>query len=58
MGGLPESLFYSPANAGGWVDIDDDSDLDLFVINDKPSQGYKSGVFVNNEDGWSVLPIN
>ena len=26
----------SAANAGGWVDIDDDGDLDLFVISDKP----------------------
>jgi enediyne biosynthesis protein E4 len=56
LDGLPETLFYSPANAGGWVDIDDDSDLDLFVINDKPSQGFKSGVYLNNEHGWSVLP--
>ena len=43
-----DSLEYSPANAGGWVDLNDDGLLELFIVNDKPSGGYLSGFLRNN----------
>lgn len=38
----------TPANAGGMTDLDDDGDLDLYVVNDKPDQGFVS-MFLEND---------
>lgn len=43
-------LENTPANAGGWVDIDNDGDQDLCVVNDKPSLGFLSGVLRNRSE--------
>lgn len=36
-------LEVSPANAGGLVDLDGDGNIDVYVINDKPGEGFRSG---------------
>ncbi|MGC6510316.1 MAG: CRTAC1 family protein [Myxococcota bacterium] len=48
----PENLQMAPANAGGWVDIDNDGQLELFVINDKPHSGYRCGVLSYQDTQW------
>ena len=46
----PESLEWAPANAGGWVDVNDDGQLELYVINDKPHAGYRCGVLSHQDN--------
>lgn len=48
--GWAASLEQTPAHTGGWLDADDDGDLDLFVVNDKPQLGYLSGLLLNKGD--------
>lgn len=40
----------TPANAGGFFDVDRDGDQDLYVVNDKPQSGFLS-VLLENEGG-------
>jgi enediyne biosynthesis protein E4 len=48
---IPEVARWTPANTAGFVDVDEDGHLDLFLINDKPGAGYESGVFLNDGEG-------
>jgi enediyne biosynthesis protein E4 len=50
---IPE-ISDSPANAGGWVDLDDDGDLDLVVVNDKPQSGYSTRILTNENGDLST----
>ena len=50
---IPE-ISDSPANAGGWVDLDDDGDLDLVVVNDKPQSGYSTRILTNENGALST----
>jgi enediyne biosynthesis protein E4 len=50
---IPE-ISDSPANAGGWVDLDDDGDVDLVVVNDKPQSGYSTRILTNENGDLST----
>ncbi|MFZ5477086.1 MAG: CRTAC1 family protein [Myxococcota bacterium] len=39
-------------NAASWADLDDDADLDLFVINEKPDEGYTTVARLNDGAGY------
>ena len=41
----------TPANAGGFLDIDRDGDQDLYVVNDKPQAGFLSVLLENDGAG-------
>ena len=57
-----EHFEYSPANAGGWLDANDDGILDVFVVNDKPQLGFQSGLLLHDGDGhfeeWNDRGLN
>ena len=48
---LGDEALYTPANAGGFLDIDRDGDQDLYVVNDKPGAGFLSVLLENDSQG-------